>query len=66
MIEIDQPVVHQAQRTMGAETAAPVILCILEKFGKIKSPGAYMRHLNKIAENRMFSLEPMLNALGTG
>lgn len=63
MIGIDQPVIHQAKQAMGAQTAAVVILCILEKFPKIKSPGAYLRQLSKMAEQRMFSVLPMLNAL---
>lgn len=63
MLGIDQPVLHQAKRIMGAEKAAIVVLCILERMDKIKSPGAYLRHLSKVAQKGMLSVAHMLNAL---
>ena len=63
MVGIDQPVMHQAKKTMGAEATAVVILCILEKMESIRSPGAYLRHLIKVAMSGHFSILPMLRAV---
>ena len=63
MVGIDQPVVYQAKKTMGEEATATVILCILERLSSVRSPGAYLRHLTKLAQTGQFQLKPMLSAL---
>ncbi len=63
MLGIDQPVMHQAQAVMGHRTASVVVICMLENINKIRSPGAYLRHLIKLAGQGAFSVLPMLNAL---
>lgn len=63
MLGIDYPVMAQAKKAMGLECAAIAIMCILERFKQIKSPGAYLRRLTQMAEQGQFSIVPMLNAL---
>ncbi len=63
MLGIDQPVMIEAKRTMGGESAAVTVLCILEKAQSIRSPGAYLRRLTQMAKNGAFSLNPMMMAL---
>ena len=54
---------EDAQKTMGPEHAAIVILAILERFAEIKSPGAYLRALTAKAATGQFSTGPMIMAL---
>ena len=63
MLGIEQPVMIEAKRTMGGESAAVTVLCILEKAQSIRSPGAYLRRLTQMAKNGAFSLNPMVAAL---
>tara|TARA_R110002072_G_scaffold142133_1_gene287523 strand:+ start:69 stop:329 length:261 start_codon:yes stop_codon:yes gene_type:complete len=63
MLGIDQPVMIDAKRIMGGQAAAVTVLCMLEKAGTIRSPGAYLRRLTQMARQGMFSLQPMLMAL---
>jgi len=63
MLGIDQPVMTDAKRIMGAEAAAITVLCMLEKTNVIRSPGAYLRRLTQMAHDGVFSLQPMLMAL---
>lgn len=48
---------------MGAENAAVVVACILERAGQINSAGAYLRNLTTRARRGMFSTMPMISAL---
>ena len=63
MIGIDQPVFNEAKDSMGAATAATVILCILERLTCIENPGAYLRTLAKKAKSGGFEIQPLLDAL---
>ncbi|RDJ06093.1 plasmid replication protein RepC [Rhizobium grahamii] len=54
---------EDACNTMGAENAATVMACILERGGHINSAGAYLRDLTRRAERGEFSIGPMLMAL---
>ena len=64
MIGIETPVYWQAQRAMGREAAAATVLCMLERLPQIRNPGGYLRRLSQRAENGVFNLAPMLQALG--
>ncbi|WP_167738197.1 replication initiation protein RepC [Leisingera sp. NJS201] len=63
MIGIDMPVLSDARAAMGRQEAATAVMCILEKLGTIRSPGAYLRRLAQKARTGQFSTAPMLNAL---
>ena len=63
MMGIEAPVLHEAQRIMGPERAAATLLCLLERHGDIRKPGAYLRRLTQIARNGAFSVSSMLSAL---
>ncbi|UWQ35536.1 replication initiator RepC (plasmid) [Leisingera sp. M527] len=63
MIGIDMPVLSDARAAMGRQDAATAVMCILEKLGTIRSPGAYLRRLAQKARTGQFSTAPMLNAL---
>ncbi|WIY27720.1 plasmid replication protein RepC [Parasedimentitalea psychrophila] len=63
MIGIDLPVLQEARAAMGRRQAATVVLCILQRLGDIRSPGAYLRRLTQKARSGQFSVLPMLNAL---
>jgi len=63
MLGIDPPVLNEAKRDMGAESAAVTVLCLLEKAATIRSPGAYLRRLTQMARDGAFSLNPMVAAL---
>lgn len=54
---------QEACEVLGAESAAIVIACILERGGHINSPGGYLRDLTARAQAGKFSLGPMLMAL---
>ena len=63
MLGIDPPVLLEAKRDMGAESAAVTVVCLLEKAATIRSPGAYLRRLTQMARDGRFSLSPMLAAV---
>lgn len=52
-----------ARGVLGAENAAAVMACILERAGHINLAGGYLRDLTQKAERGKFSLGPMLMAL---
>ncbi len=54
---------EEAQRCMGPEQAAIVIVAMLERFAEIKSPGGYLRALTVKAAAGEFSCGPMVMAL---
>lgn len=54
---------EEAQRYMGPEQAAVVVLAILERFSDIRSPGGYLRALTMKAAAGEFSCGPMIMAL---
>lgn len=54
---------EEAQRCMGPEQAAIVVVAILERFAEIKSPGGYLRALTVKAAAGEFSCGPMVMAL---
>lgn len=64
MLGIDPPVLHEAQRIMGAERAAATVLCLLERASEIRKPGAYLRRLTQVARKGSFSVSAMLAAAG--
>ena len=53
----------EAQRCMGPEQAAIVVVAMLERFADIKSPGGYLRALTTKAAAGEFSCGPMVMAL---
>ena len=52
-----------AKQSMGPKEAAIVIVAMLERFDRIRSPGGYLRHLTGKAESGQFSPGPMIMAL---
>lgn len=54
---------EDAQRCMGPEQAAIVVVAMLERFAEIKSPGGYLRALTAKAAAGTFSAGPMVMAL---
>lgn len=66
MLGIDANVLCHARRVMGLERASIAVFCILERLENIKSPGAYLRHLCKLAENGSFSVKGMLGKAPNG
>ena len=54
---------EEAQRCMGPEQAAIVVVAMLERFAEIKSPGGYLRALTVKAAAGKFSCGPMVMAL---
>ena len=54
---------EEAQRCMGPEQAAIVVVAMLERFAEIKSPGGYLRALTVKAAAGEFSCGPMVMAL---
>jgi replication initiation protein RepC len=66
MLGIDPPVLNEARRNMGADAAALVVICMLERSAVIRRPGAYLRRLSQKAAQGEFSIAPMLNALIAG
>ncbi|NVK16438.1 MAG: replication initiator RepC [Rhodobacteraceae bacterium] len=63
MMGIDMPVLSDARAAMGRKEAATAVICMLEKLGTIRNPGAYLRRLAQKARAGQFSTAPMLNAL---
>jgi replication initiation protein RepC len=63
MLGVSPSAYQTACEILGAENAAVVIACILERGGQINSAGGYLRNLTRRAEKGEFSLGPMLMAL---
>ncbi|MBD9524424.1 replication initiation protein RepC [Ensifer sp. ENS02] len=63
MLGVSPSAYQEACEILGAENAATVIACILERAGQINSAGGYLRDLTRKAERGEFSLGPMLMAL---
>jgi replication initiation protein RepC len=63
MLGVTPSAYQQACAVMGAENAASVMACILERGGHIKSAGGYLRDLSRRAAIGEFALGPMLMAL---
>jgi replication initiation protein RepC len=63
MLDISPSAFEAACLVLGAENAATVIACILERGGHIGSAGGYLRDLTKRAERGEFTIGPMLMSL---
>ncbi|TCL68437.1 plasmid replication protein RepC [Rhizobium sp. BK251] len=63
MLGVSPSAYQRACEVMGAENAATVIACLLERAGHINSVGGYLRDLTRRAEEGEFSIGPMLMAL---
>ncbi|WP_307144759.1 plasmid replication protein RepC [Rhizobium tibeticum] len=63
MLGVSASAYEEASATMGAENAATVMACILERGGHINSAGGYLRDLTRRAERGEFSIGPMLMSL---
>lgn len=63
MLGISSDAWHDAQETMGPETAAICVAGILQKVDDIRSPGGYLRALSNKARIGPFSPGPMVMAL---
>jgi replication initiation protein RepC len=63
MLGVSPSAYEEARGILGAENAAAVMACILERAGHINSAGGYLRDLTRRAERGEFSLGPMLMAL---
>ncbi|NGO66637.1 replication initiation protein RepC [Rhizobium daejeonense] len=63
MLGVSPSAYQEACEIMGAENAATVIACILERTTSINSAGGYLRYLSRRATRGEFSLGPMLMAL---
>ena len=63
MMRIDTSLWHEAKARFGARQAAVVLVAMLERVEKIRSPGAYLRHLTAQMRAGLFSPLPMLKAL---
>ncbi|WP_421700951.1 plasmid replication protein RepC [Aliiroseovarius sp.] len=63
MMGISPSAWDEARRAMGPEEAAVVVAAMLERFGDIRSPGGYLRHLSGKATAGAFSSGPMIMAL---
>lgn len=63
MLGISPDAYEEACAVLGAENAAAVIACILERSGQINCAGGYLRNLTRRTAKGEFSLGPMLMAL---
>ncbi|MCR8549288.1 replication initiation protein RepC [Salipiger sp. P9] len=54
---------EEAVLKMGRDQASIALAAMLERFSEIRSPGAYLRHLAKMASEGRFSTGPMVTAL---
>lgn len=63
MIGIERAVLHDAQRSMGAEGAAVTVLCLVERISEIGNPGGYLRRLTQLARTGAYRADSALNAL---
>ncbi|MBX5301572.1 replication initiation protein RepC [Rhizobium sp. NLR12b] len=63
MLGVSPSAYEEAANVMGAENAATVMACILERGGHINSAGGYLRDLTRRSEKGEFAIGPMLMAL---
>ncbi|EJZ20020.1 replication initiation protein RepC (plasmid) [Rhizobium sp. Pop5] len=63
MLGVSPSAYEEAANVMGAENAATVMACILERGGHISSAGGYLRDLTRRSEKGEFAIGPMLMAL---
>ncbi|APG49117.1 plasmid replication protein RepC [Phaeobacter porticola] len=63
MMGIEQPVFHEAERIMGTQKASTLVLCMLERLGEIRSPGAYLRRLSQQARVGQFSIRTIIASI---
>ncbi|OWV89431.1 replication initiation protein RepC [Rhizobium sp. N122] len=63
MLGVSPSAYEEACEIMGAENAATVMACVLERAGHINSAGGYLRDLTRRAERGEFAIGPMLMAL---
>ncbi|XUY29099.1 plasmid replication protein RepC [Agrobacterium sp. rho-8.1] len=63
MLSISQSAYDEAEKAMGTHRVNTIIACILEKAQVINSAGGYLRSLTDRANEKQFSIQPMLNAL---
>jgi len=63
MLGISPDAWDKARLAMGDSAAATTIAAMLERVEDIRSPGGYLRALTRRAEQGMFSVFPMLEAL---
>ncbi|MBB2786495.1 UNVERIFIED_ORG: replication initiation protein RepC [Rhizobium esperanzae] len=63
MLGVSPSAYEEAASVMGAENAATVMACILERGGHINSAGGYLRDLTRRSEKGEFAIGPMLMAL---
>lgn len=63
MLGITAQTWDRAQREMGTGQAAVTLMCILERFTEIRSPGAYLQALSAKAAVGKFSCGPMVMSL---
>lgn len=66
MLGVSPSAYEEACAIMGAENAATVMACVLERAGSIASAGGYLRDLTRRAERGEFAIGPMLMALARG
>ncbi|MBL0373402.1 replication initiation protein RepC [Rhizobium sp. KVB221] len=62
MLGVSPSAYQEACEVLGAENAATVMACILERAGHINSAGGYLRTLTERARKGEFGLGPMLMA----
>lgn len=63
MIGVSPDAWNRARAAMGDAAASVVVAAILERSDVIRSPGGYLRVLTERAEQRKFTVQPMLRAL---
>ncbi|ARO33038.1 MULTISPECIES: plasmid replication protein RepC [unclassified Rhizobium] len=63
MLGVSPSAYEEAASVMGAENAATVMACILERGGHINSAGGYLRDLTRRSEKGEFAIGSMLMAL---
>lgn len=66
MLGIGGDVWTRAKAGMGGQGAAITLACILQRFDRIRNPGAYLRVLSRKAMQGLFTPGPMLRALQSG
>lgn len=62
MLGISPDAYNDACATLGPETTATVLACLLERAEHIHSAGAYLRDLTRRAKNQSFAVSAMLSA----
>ncbi|WP_158270032.1 plasmid replication protein RepC [Litoreibacter ponti] len=64
MLGIEREVFDEACRNLGQESAAIVVLCLLENAGRIKNPGGYLRQLSKDGRAGGVNLRALMPSVG--